>query len=336
MATQEQIDNCKASIERIQTFDTTTLARVEDLGKEMNFANAVSDADRVINLYRRIPLSILDDLPQASLNPIKTCADAEFNRFDQVLKFSAAQSNAAQARESLIAQIVGAYDATFAILWQYVAFGVARATDTTVLETQARAAIQGIRDQAATIQKELKGHNDNADTILANIKRVAAEAGVSQQAEHFKMEADRHDEAAGAWERKVFTRAKWVGGFAILSLFLHKVPWIAPENAVDSAQLISSKFLIFVVLGYLLVLSAKNFLSHKHNAVINRHRQNALLTYRALADATHERGAEDIVLANAASCIFAPQDTGYTRSGDSGGSSKSVLELLTKASAKGE
>ena len=65
---------------------------------------------------------------------------------------------------------------------------------------------------------------------------------------------------------------------------------------------------------------------------MNRHRQNALLTYRSLVEASGESGTEDIVLAHAASCIFSPQETGFsTGKGESNSGSKSVLELLTKS-----
>ena len=57
----------------------------------------------------------------------------------------------------------------------------------------------------------------------------------------------------------------------------------------------------------------------------NRHRQNALLTYRALVAAAGEHETEDIVLAHAAVCIFAPQETGYSGSKSEGiGKSKSL------------
>jgi len=103
-----------------------------------------------------------------------------------------------------------------------------------------------------------------------------------------------------------------VGVFAVLSLFLHKLPWIKPENGSEALQLITSKILIFAVLAFLLVMAAKNYATHKYNSVVNRHRQNALLTYRALVEAAAGQGTEDIVLAHAASCIFSPQETGFS------------------------
>ncbi len=76
-----------------------------------------------------------------------------------------------------------------------------------------------------------------------------------------------------------------------------------------------SKLLIFAVLAYMLLLCARNFLAHKHNSIVNKHRQNALLTFKALADAASKEDQRDVVLTYAAACIFSPQETGYTKSG---------------------
>jgi hypothetical protein len=81
-------------------------------------------------------------------------------------------------------------------------------------------------------------------------------------------------------------------------------------------------------------MASRNYATHKHNVVVNRHRQNALLTYRSLVEASGEAGTENIVLAHAASCIFSPQETGFSNSKGESAGSKSVLELLTKTASK--
>ena len=335
MARDEEIETAKVSVERLQTYDTKALGRAEDFGKAMNFEEVIPAAERLISLYKRLPISMLADLTSAQLQQILGVANADFNRFEEIRNFSAERQDANAERQRLIKSVVTAYDGTFTTLWQFMAYGLSRNADPIVLETQARATIQKIKDESGAASEALALHQKNASEILGNIQRTAAEAGVSQQAGFFKVEADAHDTAAATLRGEVIKRAWWVGGFAVLSIFLHKIPFFAPASGLEAAQLISSKILIFVVLGYLLVLTAKDYLSHKHNSIVNRHRQNALQTFRALADAAHERGAEDIVLAHAAACIFAPQDTGYAGHSE-GGSSKSVLELLTKSSTKGD
>jgi hypothetical protein len=73
--------------------------------------------------------------------------------------------------------------------------------------------------------------------------------------------------------------------YAFASLFLHKWDWMMPTNMYETVQLGISKALIFAVISYMLFLCARNFIAHKHNAIVNKHRQVALQTYTALADA---------------------------------------------------
>jgi len=124
-------------------------------------------------------------------------------------------------------------------------------------------------------------------------------------------------------------REIWGSSF---SLFFHKIPFLAPGGVYDPVQLGISKVLIFSVIAYMLFLSARNFLNHKHNAIVNKHRQNALMTHRALVEAAVESGVREAIMIQAASCIFSPQSTGYAQSsGDGDGAApKSIVEILSK------
>lgn len=335
MATESVFTSCREALERVQTFEPQTLGRVDDLGRQMNFAEAVKPAEAIIAVYKRISLSALSDFTDTQLNAILAQANADYNVFKQILDFNAASSDAVGTRANILANIKVRRDQVFDQLWQYVAYGVARITDTTLLETQARATIQGIHDQAAKLTDQLTKAKSDADTALAAIRAVASEQGVSQQAIYFKDEAASQETLADKWLTYTYRFAAALGVFAVLSLFLHKFEWTRPTGDAEMFQLITSKILIFSVLGYLLILAARNYSTHKHNAVVNRHRQNALLTYRALVTAAEDAGTQDIVLAHAASCIFSPQDTGFAHGkGESSGGSKSVLELLTKGASK--
>lgn len=335
MATQTLLESTRDALDRVQQFDVSTLSREADLGKQMNFSEAVAPSHALIDIYRRIPLTALDDFSDGQLNVISQQAQADFNVFKQILDFNATAGNAASSRTSIINTLKTRRDQLFDQLWQYVAYGVARITDTSLLETQARATIQSIEDRSEKLTAQLHTAKNDADSALAEIRAVAAEQGVSQQAIHFKQEAEEQETLAATWLKYTYWFAAAVGCFAVLSLFLHKVEWIRPESTAEMFQLISSKVLIFAVLGYLLLMASRNYATHKHNVVVNRHRQNALLTYRSLVEASGGAGTENIVLAHAASCIFSPQETGFSNGkGESVAGSKSVLELLTKTVSK--
>lgn len=338
MATESVLDICRESLIRVQQFDAESLSRADDLGKQMSFSEAVRPAEALIAIYKRLPVSALDDFSDTQLNVINAQAQADYNIFKQILDFNATTPDASNIRTSIFATLKARRDQLFDQVWQYVAYGVARATDTSLLETQARATIQSITDQSEKLTGQLVAAKADADAALLAIRAVASEHGVSQQAIYFKDEAASQEGLATIWLRYTYGFAAAVGVFAVLSMFLHKVAWLKPEGNAEMLQLISSKFLIFAVLGYLLLMATRNYTTHKHNSVVNRHRQNALLTYRALVEASAGEGTEDIILAHAASCIFSPQETGFSHGkGDSTSGSKSVLELMTKgASRSGE
>lgn len=335
MSTATVLESTREALNRIQQFDAKTLSREDDLGKQMSFSEAVQPAEALIDIYKRIPITALDDFSDTQLNVISGQAKADYNVFKQILDFNAQDANAATTRTNVLASLKTRRDALFDQLWQYVAYGVARITDTSLMETQARATIQTIKDESAKLTQQLIAAKDDADTALVAIRSVASEQGVSQQAAYFKKEAEDQEVLATTWLKYTYRFAGAVGAFAVFSLFLHKLEWIKPVDTAEVVQLVSSKILIFAVLAYLLLMAARNYATHKHNAVVNRHRQNALLTYRALVEATAGQGTEDFVLAHAASCIFSPQETGFTQGkGEQSSGSKSILELMTKSASK--
>ena len=128
--------------------------------------------------------------------------------------------------------------------------------------------------------------------------------------------------------------AAGLGLAAALSVGVHKISYLSPNNMYDSIQLAISKALLLGVIAYMLVLYSRNFMAHKHNAVINRHRQNALRTFNALAEASKSDDRRDIILSHAAACIFSPQDTGYTKSHQATDTPVTkLIEILPKSGA---
>ncbi|MBI3805331.1 MAG: hypothetical protein HY282_16400 [Nitrospirae bacterium] len=170
---------------------------------------------------------------------------------------------------------------------------------------------------------------------MEEVRRSAAERGVSQQAIYFQNESIEHNKQAENWQKATIGVAVILILYAAISATLHKWDWIEPKDTYEGYQLGLSKILVFSVLAYLLFLSARNFLSHKHNAIVNKHRQNALLTFNALVNAAGGQAPQDVVLTYAAACIFSPQETGYTK-GSSGQADMptNIIQALPKIIAE--
>lgn len=329
---KEALENAITSLTRIQEFEVESLPREAELGKSYSFHNAVEPATRIVELFSRLAPEALDDFGANQLKQLQGRTDACFNLFENVLTFDAKRGDANLAQQRLIQQIESAYQGAFDVMLPLVGYSLHKSADFQRLDSEARATLQKIKDEANEITKNLEQKQTDATNALEAIRTVAAEQGVTQQAIYFKNEADQNVKDAETWRKKTIKIAWWLGGYSVLTLGLHKIPLIAPVTTYETVQMAISKILIFAVISFVLYLSAKNFLSHKHNAVVNRHRQNALMTYKTLVEAAGEKQqASDIVLIHAASCIYAPQSTGYSPSGDgSGQGAKSVIELLSK------
>ncbi|PGH37774.1 MAG: hypothetical protein CRN43_19145 [Candidatus Nephrothrix sp. EaCA] len=331
------LEEAKLSLERMQKFDVKTLPRVEELGKEMNFQSAVGTAERMVNLYKQLAIDLMDDLPQNVLQQLKDRADSDYSLFHEVLAFKVTQPDPQHERNNIIRKLESAHELTFSTLHPYVAYSLHRSADFQRLNTDARAMLQSISEQADEFTKKMNTHEGDAKRVLEEIRSSAGEKGVTHQADRFQKEATEHKAQAKRWLWGTIILAIILVAYVVLTLWLRKTPCLIPTTTYDAVQLSISKVLIFSVIAYMLFLSARNFLSHKHNAIVNRHRHNALVIHRVLIEAAGEQGNREAIMVQAMSYILAPQTTGYAGgAGNEGISLRSVAKLLSKSSGKGD
>jgi hypothetical protein len=275
------------------------------------------------------------DLPPNLQTQIANSADAIFNILSDILKFETKAPDAYNRRTALIQSLTDQYQPTFNQTYQLISYGASRQRDFDALERSFRTSIQRSEDAAQEVMKKLQEQEADGRKILEETRKVAAEQGVSQQAVYFKEDSADHKAESEKWRKYTVRTAIALGAYAIVTMFLHHIPVFAANNAYESFQLAVSKVLIFAVLGYMVLLCARNFLSHKHNEIVNKHRQNALLTFKALVDAGGTAQNRDVVLTYAAACIFSPQDTGYTKSSDTGKEMPlNIIQALPKLAEK--
>lgn len=330
---QKMVNDAKSSLERMQKFDPSVLSREGELGNALNFKDAVPHARRLIELYTQLPIESVDWFNYGQASALKSCADSDYNRLAQILSFDPVKGHGAGERSSWTNELEQCYETTFQYLAPLIAYGVGRVTDFTKIGRDARATIQDIEDRAKRLGEDMAKHRKDAEFILEDIRKVAAEQGVSQQAIYFQTESTHHGTEADKWLGTTKKLTWTLFAYAVLALFLHKIPFMAPTNSYETVQLAVGKILVFTTIAYFLILSAKNYIAHRHNAVVNKHRQNALVTYRALVEAAGDETNRDIVLTKAAECIFGPQATGFSKS-EGGEAGPISMVSLTPASLK--
>lgn len=328
MEQEKNLTETTSSLERIQEYDVGKFDRAAELGTSLNLDAAMQPARRVIEIFRRIPLDTLKEFPSLQLEQIRSEADQVYNIFTELAEYDTSVDNPSAKKDALIRKVEALYDSVFSNIFQFISFSAARSADFPRLEREGRSAVQGIEDRTAELTEALKAAQTEAQEIIEDVRKVAAEQGVSQMAIYFKEESDYHTAQANEWKTFLY---RWTGGllaYGLVSLHLHLVPWLQPSNSFEFYQLAIGKVLIFAILGFILFLASRNFLSHKHNAITNKHRQNALVTFKALVDAGGTMESRDTVLRYAAASIFSPQDTGMVRqTAGTGGSANTLIEL---------
>jgi hypothetical protein len=157
--------------------------------------------------------------------------------------------------------------------------------------------------------------------------RRLSKAGQSQHAVHFKQQADDHEKAAKPW----LSVTAWLAGATVLvglGLLIAYLVISPTLSATQSLQLAISKVVIFSTMLSATFWAGKTYRTHRHNAVLNRHRQNALATFQTFAKAASDDQTKNAVLLQATQCIFSPQQTGYVTGEPEVGNASQVLEIV--------
>lgn len=194
---------------------------------------------------------------------------------------------------------------------------------------------QTFETQLHALVNDLEDRRQKADALLETIREGAIELSVSQQAMYFKEEAEAHATEATKWLKRSRNLTIGLAVYACATLFLHKVPLLEPESTAEAVQFGIGKMLVFATIAYFLILSARNYMAHRHNAIVNKHRQNSLVTYRALVEAAGDQANRDIILAKAAESIFGAQATGFTKHDGDEGKAISLVSVGANAFKSG-
>jgi len=311
--TPQQVQQAADALKAVQGVDAKVLARTGELTGALNLNALVPPVERLVNLFKQLPVATLADLPPNYLETVKQNAEQALGTFKPIQNYNIEQGNLAQFRQETLTNLDNAYNATWGALAGVISYSAARSADFQRLEREGREAVEKITNRSNALLNELEGVKKQADEALVAARTAAAEQGVSQQAAYFREEAAAHAEAARHWRWGTIAVAVLLALYAIGTIAAYNAGYLKAADSYESAQLITGKILLFAVISYMLLLSARNFLSHTHNAIVNKHRQNALLTFNALVAAAKDPAGKDVILTHAAACIFAPQETGYAK-----------------------
>jgi hypothetical protein len=345
--------DAQSAILAIQAFDPTTLEREVELGVTGKFTEIANVSAKTISLYRLVDPSVATLLSKNHTASLYQDAKNVLGFFKDVLQFAPDSSDAQSNRNKLNDQARKLHETAHAHLPPYMAESARleqqqlnQRHETFLAEQQQEIAatrdalqstIRKLEDQITKSDDHVTEIETRVESALQAARDAAAQQGVQFQAKAFQIAFADHSDAADKWLRALFAFA------CVLVIWACAAPWTfafitqASQLVIPSEQLIAAKILGFAVLSFIVVICARSYFAHRHNAVVNLHRQNALITYKALVEASSDSINREIILQHAAACIFGPQSTGYSREGKGGPPSvHNVIETLGNRVAGGD
>ncbi len=159
---------------------------------------------------------------------------------------------------------------------------------------------------------------------------------MAKHSEVFLSEAMEYEVKAQTWQKWLFGILITTSLIAVCILFV-PVTIIGNEaNTSTIVQFTISKVVLFSICFYALSIINKNFKAYKHNAIINKHRHNALRTFETfIAGATDEQ-TKNAVLLQTTQAIFNSQNTGYNNSDADIDMSTKVIEIFKSTAQNGK
>lgn len=334
---KQRREDLRAELDQLNAIEAASLDRVDELGQALNFQEGQPYFQRALQLFRDLGAANLDALPWQNLQSLAEAAGEANACFSQIQNFSVADhhQNPAQSRENLIEQIRENYHGWFNEVAPIIAYSTHKGTDFERLEREAREKASIIEQISTKQQERMKNLVAEAQRVVEQVRDVAQEVGVAKHAIHFKSEAERHETDAGKWLKAV----KWLAGATALFSLANILAFfkLRPVDltTAETIQLAIAKVILFSLLFSALVWVGRVYRSHRHNFVVNKHRQNALASFETFAQAAQDEQTKSAVLLQATNCIFAPQSSGYSDSSTEAPSSPSVVEIIRSMAEKG-
>jgi hypothetical protein len=187
---------------------------------------------------------------------------------------------------------------------------------------------ESVYNQSSEYYKEMERKMHSMEDAVARI-------GITSEAKYFNLEANNCLDISSKWLKASIA----LGIITLITLFvffsIHYCPLYRFDyyNTFQMFSFITSKVLIIGILIYATTTSIRNFMAYQHNATVNRHRQNALLTYKALVEGATDETIKDTVLNHAAHCIYSHQETGFTKPNTQQSDSSLIAALIPRLSS---
>ncbi len=329
---QKKIDEVRTKLSDLASISAQDLARVSDLSPTINFRKVVPDFEEMLDLAKQLSQRDISRLPSQQLDLINRAFQTVNTLITKVREFNLNQDKPGDVCTNIINEIQNAYDGVMNPLLAPLAFTATQATDYAKIEREAKGYHATMKEESQKLHVFIEGVRKDASAALAAVKEQAAEAGVSTNAQIFVKDSETHGKSAGRWLIATIVMSAATILVAIGAV-IAAIAYQAPTTAA-AIQYVFAKLLLLSALSVTVIWCGRNYKSQKHNETLNKHRANALMTFRAFVEGTTDDRVKDAILLHASQAAFVARPTGYDSREKDGPAINPVIEVIGKTIPK--
>jgi hypothetical protein len=167
-------------------------------------------------------------------------------------------------------------------------------------------------------------------SVVDSARQAVGKLGVGENAKIFSDQSQRLFAASIAW----LVATIFVTGVSLcVATYFYFHPLWTGNDVTYTIQIVVAKIIIVSMLISATVWCGKNYRAVAHEAAVNKHRANALATFRTFVEATDEPDVRNAVLLEATRSIFSQAPSGYLDKSDTSGSDTRILEVVRSLSS---
>ena len=311
---ETNLDQYREVLDAIVQTDPESFSQISGHGVTLDLSASIPVVGRIVGVFRRIRDSDLEAIPDTLRTQLAHEINRTLSEFQRVQGLDPRNQSPENISSSLRSVYQQVYDNLTAILAHV-------GTDPAGFDELRRQAEQAVR-RIDSAQEQVITMLEEAKTALDEIKKAAAEAGVSQHAVIF----------AGVSKRYRRTSYVWLAVSTIVALATLGLAWqmagqVVDRTLSDTIQFVAGRIILFGVLSYALVSSVRTYRAEAHNHVVNAHRHHALSTFETFTAASSDDATRNAVLMQATQCIFSHRPSGFGQREDDTAPQSQVLEL---------
>jgi hypothetical protein len=304
-----QIQRLKQGIQELAGTSLDALTR-HDLDERARFENLrllLADYRDTAQLLATVDIGVL---PTASLGAVEQFVNEFTTIRDRLRSFSLTEPGRDWRRDhELASQMVQEKHRNRNSITAEIA--LAKADAVLAIGPDLSSHVQRVAAESEDARQYFRALSLEAQTLLGVLQNQAKTTSIAAHAAVFRGEAEDYETVAQNW----LLAGAGVAGVLIAVGVAHVAMAMSGEGPTTVAQAINqtvAKLIAYSALGTLTLWIGRTYRAARHNAVVNRHRANALKCFEALTLSTSDVATRNAVLLQATQSIFAPQSTGFS------------------------